>query len=302
MTCPFLKEAQVRYCRSSAVRKLIPLAPAGRSDEKCSSASHASCPVYQSQPEEQTASDACPYLRESLMQYCGAASVARFVPYSESLLSRCGNDGYRYCELYLAMAHPGLPTEDADGIPLPGWLRYSATHMWLDVTDDGACHAGIDAFLSRALGTIDRVTYVWLAGQHRPTAVLSVAGTDLEVVFPNSFLLTKCNLYLRADPSKITAEPYTSGWLFEGVPAPETTDNLIRGAEARLWMEEEQRRMNEFLQQQQQGDRHSQELGPSYCDGGLFAHGVARHLDRDGLLALSHEFFPPYANRKRASK
>jgi glycine cleavage system H lipoate-binding protein len=299
MTCPFLKEAQVRYCRCSTVRKLIPLSPAGHSDEKCSSESHASCPVYQSQPEEETAFGPCPYLRESLMQYCGAASVAKFVPYSESLLSRCGNDGYRYCELYLAMAHPGMPTEDVDGIPLPGWLQYSANHMWLDVTDDGSCHAGIDGFLSRALGTIDRITYVWLAGQHRPTAVITVAGTDLEVVFPNSFLLTKCNLYLRADPSKITTEPYTGGWLFEGVPAPETTDNLVRGSEARHWMEEEQRHMNEFLQQ---SGSHSQELGPSYCDGGLFASGVARHLDRDRLLALSHEFFSPYASRKGKSK
>ena len=33
MTCPFLKEAQVKYCRTSSVRKLIPLAagrPGGR--------------------------------------------------------------------------------------------------------------------------------------------------------------------------------------------------------------------------------------------------------------------------------
>jgi glycine cleavage system H lipoate-binding protein len=296
MTCPFLKEAQVRYCRSSTVRKLIPLSPAAQSDEKCSSASHASCPVYQSQPEDETAFGPCPYLRESLMQYCGAASVAKFVPYSESLLSRCGNDGYRYCELYLAMAHPGKPADDVDGIPMPDWLRYSANHMWLDVTDDGACHAGIDAFLSRALGAIDRITYVWLAGQHRPTAILTVAGTDLEVVFPNSFLLTKCNLYLRADPSKITADPYTAGWLFEGIPAPETTDNLIQGADARHWMEEEQRRINQFLQEQPQGNCGP---GQTLCDGGLFAHGVARQLDRDRRLALSHEFFSPYATRER---
>src|SRR6185369_11865718 len=144
MTCPFLKEAQVRYCRSSTVRKLIPLGPAARSDEKCSSAAHASCPVFQSQPEEPADMGACPYLRESLMQYCGAASVSKFVPYSESLLSRCGNDGYRYCELYLAMAHPGASAGEVDGIPLPEWLQYSANHMWIDITDDGACHAGID--------------------------------------------------------------------------------------------------------------------------------------------------------------
>jgi len=297
MTCPFLKEAQVKYCGTAAPRKLIPLAPAGNADEKCASAAHQGCPVFQSQPAEQPAFGPCPYLRESLMQYCGAAPVTRFVPYSESLLSRCGNDSFRYCELYLAMAHPGRPSEEVDGIGLPGWLRYSANHMWLDVTDDGTCHAGIDAFLSRALGKIDRLSYVWLAGRHRPTAVLTVGGTDLEVVFPNPFLLTKCNLYLRAEPSPIINEPYTGGWLFEGVPEPETAKGLFRGPEARDWMEDEQRRMNEFLQQ----DHRSGDLCHLAADGGLFAPGVARKLDRDHLLGLFHEFFSPYASEKGVS-
>jgi hypothetical protein len=106
MTCPFLKETHVKYCQSATVRKLIPLAHAGRTDEKCSSANYVSCPVYRSAPVEE-ASPACPYLRESLMQYCGAAPVAKFVPYSESLLSRCGKDSHRYCELFLGMSHPG---------------------------------------------------------------------------------------------------------------------------------------------------------------------------------------------------
>src|SRR4029079_1390947 len=129
---------------------------------------------------------------------------------------------------------------------------------------------GIDGFLSRALGTIDRITYVWLSGQHRPTAVLTGAGADLAVVFPNPFLITKCNLYLRADPSRITSEPYTGGWLFEGVPAEGTTESLLAGAAAREWREDETRRMNEFLQQ------HVETPVPALCDGGLFASGVAR--------------------------
>ena len=162
MTCPFLKEAQVKYCQTATVRKLIPLAQTGRADEKCASSAHATCPVYRMQPQGD-ASGPCPHLRESLMQYCGAASVTKFVPYSESLISRCGNDGFRYCELYLAMAHPGA-AEEVDGIPLPGWLQYSANHMWLDVTDDGTCHAGIDGFLSRVLGKVDRISYVRLSG------------------------------------------------------------------------------------------------------------------------------------------
>jgi glycine cleavage system H lipoate-binding protein len=291
MTCPFLKETQVRYCQTSAVRKVIPLAQAGRADEKCSSADHASCPVYRTQPQERPASGPCPYLGESLMQYCGAAPVAKLIPYSESLLSRCGNDGFRYCQLYLAMAHPNVEAEEVDGTPLPGWLKYSANHMWLDVTDDGVCHAGIDAFLSRALGKIDRISYVWLKGHHRPTAVLTVEGLNLEVVFPNPVLLTNCNLYLRADPSPLTSQPYTGGWLFEGVPEPGALDNLLEGAGARTWMEREQRRINEFLQQQ-----HSL---PTAADGGQFVTGLARVLDRGQMLALFHEFFSPYASGKR---
>jgi glycine cleavage system H lipoate-binding protein len=291
MTCPFLKEAQVRYCQTSPVRKFIPIAAAGRGDDKCSSQEYVTCPVYRAQSGAETYPGHCPYQGESLMQYCGAAPVAKMIPYSESEISRCGCDRFRYCELYLSMAHPGVPTGDVDGIPVPAWLRYSANHMWLDIGVDGVCHAGIDAFLSRVLGQADRISYVWQSGQHRATAVVTVNGVDHEIVFPNPFLLTSCNLYLRADPARLTAEPYTGGWLFEGVPTPETTGDLLQGAAARQWMEQEQYRINEFLQQ------IPGPHGPTAADGGQFVPGLSRCLDRDQMLALYHTFFSPYASR-----
>ena len=223
-------------------------------------------------------------MRESLMQYCAAAGVTKFVPYSESLLSRCGGDGYRYCELYLAMAHPELPAEET---ALPGWLRYAPNHMWLDVGEDGGCHVGIDAFFCRVLGKVERISYVWLAGKHRPAAILTVAGADLEVVFPNPLQLTGCNLYLRADPGRLTAEPYTGGWLFEGRALAETTENLMDSAAARAWAERDERRMNEFLQQASGGHLAA--------DGGTAAPGAAATLDREKLTELFHSFFSPYA-------
>ena len=231
MTCPFLREAAVQYCQTAAFRKLIPLAAAGRADEKCASEAHASCPVFRLQHHEADAG-ACPFLRESLMQYCGAAPVARFVPYSESLLSRCGNDGFRYCEAYLQLAHPEVSTAEEDHIAAPDWLRYSANHMWLDATEDGSCHVGIDAFLSRSLGRVEAVSYVWERGRHRPAAVLTAGGIEVEVVFPNAMLIAGCNRYLRADPSKLSTDPYTAGWLFEGTPVEGTLDHLLAGAEA----------------------------------------------------------------------
>ena len=281
MTCPFLREAQVKYCRSAAVRKLIPLTTPANTDEKCGSPEHASCAVFaQHKEDDEPATGACPFLRESLMQYCGAAPVAKFVPYSESLISRCGNDSFRYCEVYLGMAHPDVGAE-GDGLATPGWLRYSSNHMWLDVTEDGVCHAGIDAFLSRALGKVDRISYVWQKGARRPAAVLTVNGIDLEVAFPNAMMLTGCNLYLRADPARLASDPYTAGWLFEGTPLEETGRDLMDSRTARDWMHDEQARMNEFLQQQ---------TGCT-ADGGTFAAGLARVLDREQMLTLFHEFF-----------
>ncbi|HKE20941.1 MAG TPA: hypothetical protein VKB88_01050 [Bryobacteraceae bacterium] len=282
MACPFLRETSVKFCHAAPVRKLIPLAQAGRAEEKCSSGAYQSCRVFQSRPAAGAASGTCPHLVESLMQYCGAASVSRYVPYSESVLSRCGKDGFRYCELYLAMAHPGLDADDVDGLPLPAWLRYSANHMWLDVAEDGTCHAGIDSFLSRAIGGVEGISYVWTGGDHRPAAVLTVGGVDFEVVFPNPLRIVACNLYLRANPHRLNSQPYTSGWLFEGTALDETTRGLLRGPGARTWMENDLKRINQLLQECTAG---------LAADGGVFAPGLIAHLPREQAVALFHEFF-----------
>jgi glycine cleavage system H lipoate-binding protein len=295
MNCPFLREAQVKYCLTSSVRKLIPLAAAGRTDEKCSSAAHATCPVFRMQPsaqmDPQAASAQCPYLGESLMQYCGAAPVAKMVPYSESVLSRCGNSRFRYCELYLALANPEIPAE-IDTIDFHDGLFYSANHMWLEVGENGVCHAGMDAFLSRALGEPERVAFVWQSGLHRATAVITVNGVDHDVVFPNPFQITACNLYLRSNPSPIATDPYTGGWLFEGTVTAETTEHLLQGAAARAWMDDELRRISEFLQQSPDPETHYA------ADGGLFVPGLAGCIAPERMLALFHEFFSPLRGKR----
>ena len=293
MTCPFLREAQVRFCHASSVRKMIPLrATGGGTDEKCSSAAYATCRVYQSSPIDGAAGGPCPYVGESLMQYCAAAPVAKLVPFSESLLSRCGNDNHRYCELYTAMANPRDRGDEVDGIAMPAELRYTANHLWLEVGEDGQCHAGIDAFLSRALGRVERIQYVWQQGLHRPAAILTAGGIEWEAVFPNPLLLTACNLYLRANPGRLATEPYTAGWLFEGNVVEGTTDDLMQAAPARSWMERDVRRIAEAVQQG----------SGMLADGGLFAPGVLTLLDRESSPALFHDFFSPFAKGHGAAE
>jgi glycine cleavage system H protein len=302
MTCPFLKDTEVKFCQLAGMRKMIPLGGVSASSalpaaEKCTSPAFSTCPVYRGQEVETAAADRCPWLQDSLMQYCAAAPVTKFVPYSESSISRCGTAAYRYCDLYLAMAHPEREEDEVDGVRMPGWLRYTTNHMWLDVGPDGRCHAGIDGFLARALGSVDRIAYVWMRGQHRPAAILTAGDIELQAVFPNPMLVTGCNLYLRADPARCTAEPYTAGWLFEGQLTAETAEGLLDGEAARQWMRAEEGRINEFIHEHL---IHS-DGQPLLADGGLFAEGLVRQLSREQAAGLAHEFFSPFASLKRKS-
>lgn len=290
MNCPFLKEARVKYCDKSAFRKMIRIA-GNVAQETCSSPRYKQCTVYGRYAEDSQDAQ-CPYLRESLAQYCATAASPRFIPYSEPVLSRCGDDSYRYCDVYLGTAPlEGEKREHAvGGMRMPNWLHYSANHMWLDAAEGGACHMGLDAFLTRLIGTVERIVFLKQAGVHRPTAVLTVRGVDLEVVFPNPVLLTASNLYLRANPAKLTADPYGTGWLFQGVQLPgqpPVTSGLIRGDAIMPWIEREIGRMSAFLGECWNA-RHGARL---MNDGGVFGPDVLQQLSREETLRLFHEFF-----------
>lgn len=299
MHCPFLKEALVESCRHSTFRKMIMRNPENAGMEKCSSTRYAECPAYQQQPQPDLPHACCPYLEESLVQYCSAAAVTKFIPYSEAALSRCGTDAYRYCDLYLTMAHPndgGAP--NADGVAVPHWLYYSANHMWLDPGEDGLWHIGIDGLLAKVLGAVERISFLTLTGVHRPAVVLTVNGVDLHMVFPNPLLITGSNIYLRANPEKLTSDPYRLGWLFEGRQPPgqekeaELYAGLRPGPTAAPWMFREVEAVTQFVHDQVAKPKAGETV---MADGGGFAKGLAHSLEHGEALELFHQFFAPYA-------
>jgi glycine cleavage system H lipoate-binding protein len=286
MRCPFLKETRVKYCDKSAVRKMIRI-PGNVAQETCTSPEYSRCAVYQQHADGSAATE-CPYLRESVAQYCAAAPLTRLIPYSESVLSRCGSAAHRYCDVYLTAVRPPAPRHQ--DIAAPEGLYYSANHMWLATAGDGSCHLGIDGFLARVLGGVERITFLTQQGIRRASTVLTARGVDLEAVFPNPVLLTAANLYLRANPGKLCADPYGAGWLFEGAQLPgqpAVTSGLKRGDSVAPWMRQEIDRMSAFLDD----CRISQRGHPLARDGGVFSAEVLACLTRDEILRLFHEFF-----------
>lgn len=322
MRCPFLREAQVKFCRASAFRKMIVRLPGQLENERCSSPDYVNCPVAKQHYEERPSTDHCTFLQESLVQYCSAASVTKYVPYSESVLSQCGTESHKYCELYLALANPiagetrerttheNQSCDDTkefvvDGIRVPGWLWYSPNHMWLDIGSDGVFHVGVDAFMAKTLGTLDSLTFVTTKGLHRPTVVLGLRGAELQMVFPNQMLIAKPNAYLRTNPSRIFNDPYTHGWLFEGelAKSPGTmkqdavNNGLITGRAACEWMRHESERITQLVHKLNAQPRGQEAI--LMADGGGAHPGCMQHMNREELLCLFNDFFSPLTNWRK---
>jgi glycine cleavage system H lipoate-binding protein len=304
MRCPFLREANVRYCRAAPLKKMIVHRPGQVGNERCSSPEYERCPLAREQMLEPN-QERCPLLDSCLVQYCAAASVTKYIPYSESGLSRCTTDGHRYCDLYLAVANAGASGEpqsqphgcaEADALSLPRMLRYSPNHLWLDMSPEGVVHIGIDAFMAAIIQEVSRVEFIETRGRCRPTVILSICEADLPLTFPNPVNVVRCNSSLRSAPERLTAHPYGSGWLFEGISGaseepgeePPEARNLICGQQAHSWIHEELGRLTEVLQGFEGISAH--DAPALLADGGTPYHAHLRSLGRSARLRLFHEF------------
>lgn len=318
MRCPFLREAQVKFCRASVYHKMIVRTPGSAENERCSSPDYRSCPAAGQRHEEHPSDSHCPFLQESLVQYCSAAPVTKYIPWSESVTTRCGTTSHRYCDTFLSLAEPeaGAPepaAPDSGGdrepdradarvadVRMPPGLGWALNHMWLDESADGACHVGVDMFLTGALGDLQAVSYPSQGGVQRPAAVLRVNGVDFPMIFPMSLLITGVNTKVRTDPGRLLEEPYRQGWLFEGRTGEAGTagraNGLLRGRRALDWMRQEVERLGRFVHEE--SAREEQGGRPLLADGGEPAPGVAWTLRRESLLRLFNEFFSPCEGRR----
>lgn len=187
----------------------------------------------------------------------------------------------------------------SDDFDAPDHLYYTNNHMWLDIAEDGYCHIGIDAFLANAIGEIDEITYTIASTSSRPGAVLKVGDADLALTFPKQMDRVTPNYYLRIEPARLTADPYGSGWLFEGIAtlagggrtAKAFKQGLKSGPSLGPWFAEENKRVARFTRD------HLPRLSPrgsrTMSDGGSLERGFARELNREDRIIFFNAFFAP---------
>ena len=272
MACPFLTEGRAQYCHAAPVRKLILDGPGVTTGGLCTSQQYRQCGLVAKDAVEK---DRCPHLEDIRVQYCGASPTQKLVPFSDAQLSGCSSGSYRFCDSYLAHARP-------HGKSAPENLFYAPNHFWLDVDESGLCHIGMDDFLADVAGEVEGIEFATAQGMHSPGVTVKVHGLEWHMFFPNYMIIQKTNNRLRTDPSRLTADPYGAGWLFEGQEVKGMTRaGLLTGREAAAWQNSERERLaNEIHEMHAPG-----------CDGGLPTRGIASLLPRPDLVCLCQDFF-----------
>lgn len=291
MRCPFLREAQVKFCRGAVSSKMIIRSAGADEHERCTTETWPDCPAAGQHHQEHAPQNRCPFLHESLVQYCAGAPVSKFVPYSDDQSARCADDRHAYCDVLLSIEGGRRPRANGDPATwVPDERYFAPNHLWLDVAPDGHWHIGADAFFGHVVGHVDAVSFLAGASSQRPTVVLTVGETDLQLAFPAPLAVMATNNKLRAQCERLVAEPYTGGWLFEGSSRPGSMnlEGLRSGSPVRRWMSEELRRLTSAVQ------HHTAQTTGLWNDGGTPVPGVLRHLERPAALSIYAEFFSPY--------
>jgi glycine cleavage system H lipoate-binding protein len=309
LRCPFLREAQVKSCAASGARKMIVRLPEQASSERCSSPGYDQCPSAKQYRSDVVDSSHCPFLQESLVQYCAAAPVVKYIPYTESVLSRCGSGQHASCDLYADIAGagkgagrrdegrpgPGNGDRPAAAALFPGRFWYTSNHMWLDVGPGFSWRIGVDSFFAGLFGDLERIEFPARRGRRIPEVRFTSGGTAFTMSFPGAVLITEFNMYLLSNPSKLLGDPYRTGWLFRGLDAgnespcarPAIAEGLLAGSDAGPWISSEERRMTDFVHDL----RNRGEGSVTMADGGRYQEKLFRCLDGEQRQELVGRFF-----------
>ncbi|MEX2515709.1 MAG: glycine cleavage system protein GcvH [Gammaproteobacteria bacterium] len=107
---------------------------------------------------------------------------------------------------------------------LPEELKYSKTHVWVELMEDGSVKVGITDHAQQELGDI---VYVELPETERSfasgeeCAVVESVKSASDIYCPLNGEIVSANEALKDSPETINEDPYGEGWIFTLQPDDE---------------------------------------------------------------------------------
>lgn len=113
---------------------------------------------------------------------------------------------------------------------VPSELKYTESHEWLRLEDDGLVTVGISDHAQELLGDLvyvelPEVGLEFVAGDE--CCVVESVKAASDVYMPISGEIMEVNEALADEPEIINSSPYDNGWLFRVKPSANELDDLM---------------------------------------------------------------------------
>lgn len=183
-------------------------------------------------------------------------------------------------------------TQNRETLRIPKSVFFHPGHTWARLQDGDSLEIGVDDFVQKALGGIDKVqlpSVGQFVKQGDPVIMVSHKGHQLSLVAPASGYVRSVNTDAVENPAMVSDNPYREGWLMMIEPA-ELARNLsmLHVAEnSVVWIKEEVKRFRDFLSTSM---AQPALVGEAMYDGGAPMAGVLEHLDDQHLHDFEQQF------------
>lgn len=177
-------------------------------------------------------------------------------------------------------------------IMVPQNVFFSKGHTWVNLRPSGNVQIGIDDFIKKIVGKIDRVATQAIGTKVKKGDILLTieqGEKKLNILAPVSGTLYSINDNLLDNPVKIINSNYEEGWLCTIQPENIGMEvKMLKVAdEAIKWVKEEMVRLKDFIAGEKIEDKL---VGATLHDGGLPIYGTLEYLDNNSWKKFEQNF------------
>ena len=181
-----------------------------------------------------------------------------------------------------------------DRFLLPKGYFVSKAHTWIELTFAGEARIGIDDFVQKVIGKIERIDVAPLGTEiKKGDTFMTVYNGNRALIIPAPItgkVLTVNDSLLDA-PNRLHQDPYLAGWV--AVVAPKNISLelhfLAVADDAAKWLRKEASRFRDFITTQSQVGVLSP-ASVTLFDGGAPLNGILEHFDENTWNAFQKEF------------
>jgi glycine cleavage system H protein len=175
-------------------------------------------------------------------------------------------------------------------LEFPAGFELAVNHTWVSRKRDGSAVVGLDEFLSRLVGTVEKIILPGAGAKMVSSAIgitLRDGNRQISLALPVQGRVVEVNHAVLKDPGLATSDPYGRGWLVRVDPRSKNSSamKLVDTARASEWLKEQVSLAKEFLAARMPEPALMQ-------DGGLPVNGLLKCFDAPVWQEFQKSFVP----------